>query len=498
VVYPVPPFFATLDAREVPGGVRLEIATNRVPENVMVWADGRFVVQLSDNGADPPYRGHTWPRGRKQNNVTLNRALLHIEPGAEFRAAVWTAAREARFTSAAVVSGGSPAPFVLPTVATGRATRPTIRTLFNCPPSVAVADKLADDLHAAGINVLSVGAFLNPADNGTITTLQQWRAAMDQVVQPQLDWCEANGFGVLALGDDFIRFQGERDWLVNSPWAADAVRETAARFAAAGCVGLEVADEVSPTPADYGQAAVNLVQWWREGGGGPIAWPVEARNLPPYPWEVPEWSGYSSRYWTDQEWATGNPGRVRTAWQILNGIRRSATGLPAWHWLSLTGVTGTHYKKLAPGGDYQPGVDELHGGAWRPQDIITQVWVALAYGASGFRCYGYDFPLWRNQRRDAPVGTPLLQTGAKPGDERWAALAVAMNSVKDRDAALDAAPYEPVESGPWLFGRRGGLVWGVNCAERALPSPNGPGVVIDPAGESSGSTVPGGCAIVWG
>jgi hypothetical protein len=478
--------------------VQLTVTTNRAAENVMVWADGRLAVQLTDYGTVPPYRGHKWTGSGTRYDVTLNRGILPVEPGdAVFRAGVWTADRDARHPAAVVNLPGDPAPFVLPTVPTGRATRPTIRTLFNCPPSVAKADGLAQELHAAGINVLTCGAFLNPADNATLDTFAKWQAAMNQVIQPQLDWAAANGFGVMATGDDFVRFAGERDWLTSSPWAEDAVRDCAARFAAAGCVGLEVADEVSPDVAPYQPAAGLLVEWWRAEGGGPVAWPVEARNLPPYAWEVPQWSDYSSRYWTDLEWAPGNPGGVKTLWQIASAIQRSALSLPAWHWVGLMGVTGVHYKKLAAGGDYQDGADELHGGAYRPRDVVAQPWLQLAYGASGFRMYGYDFGLWRNQRADSPLGTPLLQTGAKPGDERWNAIAVVMQSIASRDALLNATPYEPTTSGPWVFGRRGSLVWGVNTAERPLPSPNGAGTVVSDAGESAGDVVPAGGVILW-
>lgn len=76
-------------------------------------------------------------------------------------------------------------------------------------------------------------------------------------------------------------------------------------------------------------------------------------------------------------------------------------------------------------------------------------------------------------------------------------VAAALASIAKREAALLDTPYTPTTSGPWVFGRRGALVWGVNTSDRELPSPNGSGTIIAPGGETVGATVPAGGVIVW-
>jgi hypothetical protein len=453
----------------------------------MVWADGVLAAQKYDP------MGHGWTQSGNSYSVRLIGSLLPLEPGnVGVTASLWAPDLSGRYLSATATVAGTPSPFVLPADPSGQALMPrVVRTLFHCLPGDVAADGLA--LGAAGVSHLTCGVFVSPGDQPAWDTFDKWKAAWEYLVRPNLDWCAANGFRILGTGDDFMRNDVERQWLAASPFAEQAVRHVAAALRDSGlCDGIEMVDEVWADPAFFD--VTPFLSWWRSEGGPPVAWP----NQYPVAWEVPALSDYSSRYWTDLEWRPGRPPPYSlTAWQMRNGIARAYRDVPtARPWLCLASCAGPFYGKRAAGGDYQPG-DLLHKGGVRAADVVGQVWLALAHGASGVRLYGYDWRLWRDHRANATVGTNELQTGARPGDERWPGVAAALSSVASREAQLLGTPYTPTVSGPWVFGRRGSLVWGVNTSERALPSPNGPGVVVSPGGESASGLVPAGCVILW-
>jgi hypothetical protein len=457
----------------------------------MLWADGELVSQKNDP------MGHGWEQTDYGHLVRLRGDLYRPEPGdVGLTASLWETwvSQSGLYLSATANVGGSPSPFVLPAVTSGQALMPrTVRTLFHCTPADVDGDGVLGDFRAAGVSHLTVAVFNSPGDQPAWDTFDKWRAAWEYLVRPNLDWCAANGFRVLATGDGFMRNDAEREWLHTSPFAEQAVRYVAAALRDTGlCDGVEMVDEVWPDPAVY--QPENFVSWWRAEGGPPLAWPSQY----PIAWEVPELSDYSSRYGTDAEWRAGRaPPYALTVWQLRGAVRRSCRDVPAARpWLSTTGCTGPFYGKRVAGGDYQPG-DLLHKGGMRAADVVAQAWLALAYGASGVRVYSYDWKLWRDERADAALGTNEHQTGSRPGDERWPGVAAALSSVASREQLLLGTPYTPTTSGPWVFGRRGSLVWGVNTSERALPSPNGPGVVVSPGGETTSGLVPAGCVILW-
>jgi hypothetical protein len=460
-------------------------------ENLMVWADGVLAAQKYNP------MGHGWTQSGNSYSVRLLGSLLPLEPGnVGVTASLWAPDLSGRYLSATATVAGTPSPFVPPAVTSGQALMPrVVRSMFMSAPDVVERDGSLEPLRVAGVSHLETGVFHSPAWYTAFDTFEKWRNGFDYLTRPNLDRIAVAGFRMLATGDSFMRFQQERDWLASCPWAEQAVRHVAAYVRSLGvCDGIEMVDEVWADPAFFD--VTPFVSWWRSEGGPPIAWP----NAAPYAWEVPELSDYSSRYWSDTEWREGRPGRSLTAWQIRNGFERARTNVPAARpWLQCVSCCGPFYDKRVPGVEYQPG-DSLRKGGVIASDIVAQVWLAMANGASGVRLYAYDWYLWHNDRANTLPGgdTPHgLQTGSRPGDERWPGVAAALTSVASREAQLLGTPYTPTVSGPWVFGRRGSLVWGVNTSERALPSPNGPGVVVSPGGESTSGLVPAGCVILW-
>jgi hypothetical protein len=480
----------------------LSIVADWVPpgEKVAVWVDGVYAVANTDTTADPPYLGHSWQlTGAYEYDIVIDRAILPVEPGdATVTIASRTVDQVTTFTDAVVDDvPGDPTPFVLPTVSTGQTlTTPTVRSLFNLSPSVVDADDIAADLMAAGVNCVEIGIFNNPADQPAWNTFELWQAAFEATIGVAVDWCIANGFDFLGGGDNLMRFAPNREWLATSPFAEQAVRYTAARLRDSGvCRGVEMVDEVGNNVENYGPIVEDFVFWWTDEGGPLLAWPDQG----PYLWEVPELSGYSSRYLATGDWIEWK-GKSPNPWLLWRSVRHAADLIPtARPWSCLASVSGPFYQKELAGDDYQEG-DTVIGGPILPETIITQVWLALAYGASRFRSYAYDFAHWRDYRANQTPGefNPIgLQTGTRPGDVRWPGLVAAYNSVASREEALAGTPFAPTFSGQWVFGRRGSLVWGVNLTTRALPSPNGPGDIITLSGETFGSTVPAGGVILW-
>jgi hypothetical protein len=464
----------------------------------MVWADGALAAQTFDSTADPPYNGHGWVPGSPLA-VTLDRALLNHEPGdlGVYVAVYRPGDPKPRFDlSATVATAGARPAFALPTVATAQVLRPSVlRSLFHTHPPWVVEDGTAAALAAAGVTSLEGTIFRNPADGNLSLTYAQWQAWWEAQVGSWVDWCAANGWYFIGQGDDLFRFENQRDWTHTGSYRVQAFQYVAQRLAASGrCLGVEVVDEVGEFPADY--APEEFIAAWRAAGGPPLAWP----NRYPVNWEVPAYSDYASRYWHYDEWAEGRPSPGGMSMRQMSlGVARAALGVdPTRPWHNLITCAGPFYKKNAAGSDYQHGLDRLHQGGCTAADVIGQAWLSLAHGSSGFRLYSYDQQLWRDHRASAAVGTSGLQTGCMPGHPQWDGVAAALSSVAAREAVLAAGPaYLPVTSGPWVAGRRGNLTWAVNTSERTLPSPNGPGTVITPAGESAGSDVPASCAIVW-
>ena len=165
-------------------------------------------------------------------------------------------------------------------------------------------------------------------------------------------------------------------------------------------------------------------------------------------------------------------------------MRRAKVDIPNdWPWLCETGCCGPFYTKQVAGGDFQLGQDILQDGGYGPQSIIAQMWLAMALGASGVRVYGLD-SFWFEERADAPIGQKDLQTGARPGDERWPGVSVGLSAIAKYESLLLGQFLPPIFVDQWVIGRRDGFTWYVNCSEQAQIPPIAGQTMLVPTGET--------------
>lgn len=360
---------------------------------------------------------------------------------------------------------------IVPSVRSNQTILPrTIISFFNCDPRDVDRDGLLEKFKSLGVTHVTFQVFNSPGHSGAIE-FEKWHSEWERLIGTSVEWCKKNGFRILGTGDEFFRTEQARTWIHNSPWAEQAVRYVANRLRETGlCDGIEMVDESKP-PLAYG--AEQFIAWWRDCGGPPLSWP----NQGPTGWETPALSDYSSRYWP--AWKSGELS-LPTQARLIRDIAAPSLR-PNCHWLCLNWCCGPIYQKRLEGEDYQEGDHKANDGV-KPRDIMAQMWLALAYGASGVRIYGYDWEMWRNHRLSTPAGSiQELQTGSRPGDARWGHVEKALQTVSLHHKALARTPYVATQSGPWVFGRRGSLVWGVNTSSRAQPLPRGKGKA--PSGE---------------
>lgn len=491
---------------------------SRQSEAAMFWVNGVYAGILDDGRVTRVASGDRWtytavlPRGDGPNGGS-------VAPGpAQFELVVslFTQAG-ATITYLPPMTKTPPSAFSAPDLTTVPALEARnalspgriVRTLFHCSASeINSTSGLKAALAAAGVNTITGGLFMNPADNGSWTTFEIWEAAVfnpNNLATPngQMKWARDNGFKYLATGDDFYRNGDEANFILTSPWAEDAVRRTGQLLEEYSDIvlGVEMGDEFGTGPGT--QVHRNVVDWLRLETDTPLAWPDKY----PFGWEVPEWSDYASRYWTDIEFRNGRSDGL-TLWQNASGIggrpwhTGAASQLPAeWPWICLISVAGPYYTKLVAGGDYVPGSDLLQKGGNRAIDIVAQCWLALAHGASGLRLYGYDFTEWQVERATAVVGRTDLQTGARPGDARWPGVVAGLTSIASRESAL-LDGYRPGRTaGPWVLGYRDDLRWYVNTSEiaEALDGGGTAYTLVTPDGEEQwdGGTVPPGGVVIW-
>lgn len=383
-----------------------------------------------------------------------------------------------------------------------------VRSLFTIDVSTDLqADpNLLPQLKAAGINCLELPCFTNPADGYIANTLEELIAVFESVRRPGLDYAIANDMLIAGIGDDFIRTDGECAWVVNTPWSSQAIAYVSQQFRDTGrCVGIEVVDEaghlLDPAFPIRKQALDIFTAAWKSvPNAPPLSFPdvVTPNSLSPF--EQQGYSDYSSRFWRALNWGRAN-GYVLLDMTIDGwGIVPSTSVLPLGNRLAcLLSVAGPHYIKRVPGDHFQEG-DEVINWGMRPSDIIAQGFVALASGTGWLRGYFYEYNGSRVNKGNAPIGTIGLQTGVRPGDERFAAMSVLFNAIQSRQNVLMGEWHPAVVSGPMVIGSRAGAIWGVNCSESPVSTFES-GTLITPDGEvpfTGGMIPPGGVLFITG
>jgi hypothetical protein len=495
---------ATADAREVVVTVADDYAFDRSAGgaedprrigNVMVWVDGELVVQAFDAMGAPKYRGHGWDQKRPSNRrevvtVRVLRDLFPVDDGEHtVTVSVWQADdKPVGYFDRKVAVPPRPVPAIYP----GK----VIRCLFNLTADHLKADPaLLRQCKEAGVNAVAIRVFNNPADSRA-ATVEQWRPSRAALVE-RLRWCKENGLLAWGTGDDFCRTADEYKWTSETPWAEQAVRETfrAAKEVPGVWAGVSMQDEIG---GEVKPIYKKLKRWCDEEGGPPLSWPNRWKG--PTDWEKPDVAHMAERYVSlgEAAWRHGRP-LAATLWQYDQVYADARAGVPNGFPLMFQhGASGPFYTKRVEGGEYQSGKDELQQAGNSPEAVVMSAWIAMAYGASGIRTYGYDID-WKPERARQAVGTKDVQTGVAWGTPLGDALAHAYRSIAKHEAALLGAYRPPYRVDHWLVGRRAGLEFWINTRDRAEPCPAGPGgEVVTPAGPAdyTGGPVPGGGVVI--
>jgi hypothetical protein len=332
-----------------------------------------------------------------------------------------------------------------------------VRTLFGLDPSqVRGHGALLARVRAAGVNALTTGFYLNPADHSTPESLAGWQARWLPFWDAIVATARASGLGLVLTGDDLARTRRELSHSVTGPWAAASIELAFAR--ARDCrrvVCVEMMDEVS---ALWGDTPRPTDGRWQQGSP-PIADDAFARlagaidrvpGRPPLSWPVSgiatlqaarHWMGhgsfadYASHYWSDDAPPISPTGIDPES--ILPRILRRLDGTVAPRMtvlplerpaLLLTSVSGPFYTKRVPGDRFSPGADTLQAPGVPAVACAAEIMYAVAAGMCGVRAYQFDATRLARERADAPVGRTDLQTGAGPvatGTDRWQAMAAA-------------------------------------------------------------------------
>jgi hypothetical protein len=362
-----------------------------------------------------------------------------------------------------LLGGSAIVPLVVPSKPTGQVFWPRIiRTMFNTEPLADVApDRVESFFHKEAMTHVRFQLFPSPAYS-KVSSPEAFRAHLRQTVGARFQWCRENRFRVVGLMDETFMFKEAREWQWNCPWAGEAARDAASFARESGLVDcVEMVDE-SKSPREY--KAENFIRWWREGGGPPIAWP----NVAPQAWETDELSDYASRY--AQFWKEGSPPpalplkeQARMIATAAHGVRRDR---PFMGLVWGCGPATRHGRRVNRG--------------VKAQHILAQIVLWIMHGAGGVQVYGYDAPRWREIRAQAPDNV-LLQTGTRPGDERWSGLAAGFRFIERFEESFLGRHYAPVKVGPFWRGRREDLELAVNVSDFVQPSPFGRGKV-EPGG----------------
>ncbi len=355
-----------------------------------------------------------------------------------------------------------PSSRVLKTLAPGR----IIRSVFQSEEAVTdPAMMLA--FKDAGINTVEIGCFHNPADGHPGSSFEVWYASQLASLQPKIDAAKSAGLYILAIGDDFLRTDAERDWFLNTEWSPQAAQAIATILRDSGvCLGVEMVDEADHhIPGGSANPALQrLVEAWRAVPNAPkLAWPGQY----PQTFEAAGYSDYCSRYIDPTHQALPHRKAMPTFLDAL--LRAQDRLLPGKPWLCQSVIAGPYYVKRVAGDNYQDG-DELVDWGMRPSDVKAIIWVALCFGACGFRSYLLDHSGIQHSRSSAPLGT-LLQTGGKPGDERWAALAEACSLIQQYESELTSEYHGHEITGHLVTGYWEGLTVIVNTSEGSEPCP---------------------------
>lgn len=156
---------------------------------------------------------------------------------------------------------------------------------FLLEPAIVRDPAMMAEVKRAGVNTLTRGLYINP--NDLKTTFAAWQSSYDTGIAPDWAFAAANGFRVLASGDDVARVPGSEGWrTLNWPNGKAAVQYAIQKFATSGAaLSADMIDEASgfwgPNPQPPGKLGVaNSMQAINCAGTVcTVTWPGLTSNL---------------------------------------------------------------------------------------------------------------------------------------------------------------------------------------------------------------------------
>lgn len=336
-------------------------------------------------------------------------------------------------------------PFVCPTVKSGQLRRKQPEfALFNLDDYME-REKSLEAVKSLRLAV-KVGCFPPPQHGQTEIG---WKLSWEESVGKRLKFCKQHDINVILGGDDMCREDVNRRHVREIDWCQDAIQYTSRRSSElANCIMLDVVDE-----ADHqldGWIPDVVVTPWRRGSEIPEAWPclggrgylAEKENCRALAKNWAWWYGKNIKLQSEYLERAAVGIQRDMFWScLICGIKERSTVNP---------LSGTHTVTFR-------GI--------RPRDLLAQVMIAAAYGASVFEVYSYDCNRWILERLHAKSGH--VYTGIDYDDREFDFLKRAIEYVRMLWAGEH---YEPTESGPWLFGRFENNAVGINRSQTALPN----------------------------
>ena len=116
---------------------------------------------------------------------------------------------------------------------------------FLLAPQYVKDPAILAEVRRAGINTLTRGIYFNTSD--LALPFLPWKQSFDTNVLPDLQWAAANGFRLIATGDDIARNIGSEAWrTLNWPAAKQAIQYAVQQFQQSGAASsIEMIDEAS-------------------------------------------------------------------------------------------------------------------------------------------------------------------------------------------------------------------------------------------------------------
>ena len=289
----------------------------------------------------------------------------------------------------------------------------TTISFFHCSPAI-IRDTpgLGDDLRGAGVNTLEMQVYRSPANDPDYTT---WEREWEKSAGAEIDWCVREGWDFIGRLDDAVRTRPEQIAMAGVP---ETLYHVGTRTAASGrCHGIEVCDEMNPSPGEYTYLQ-GFIDRWVDADGPPLAFPGWA----PQRYERMIGScGYISRqwdWWNRKTYAARLKAVKNALVSLPNDNRRVCLMIP---------VVGAWYSER----DGKPGVspgDVKWNKGMTPTGIRNLMRAArkmVAPREIQYRLYGYHPPFWNKEIAEAKPGhLGRLQRGVSRAldAKRWEAV----------------------------------------------------------------------------